>query len=283
MAASMIDRSCHACLAFNPGPTNGPPNLPMQASAPREKWLIDLRGYATPTEDGNRFILVAVDVYSRFFLLLPLKTKETAEVARGLNHLFTLAGTPATIVCDPEGVFKDQISDLAVRCRVQFTSPPARIKSAIGIVRRAIRTASELIDKLCRQHSTSWDRVTAIAMETINKRFSREDQCSPEELFHQRVVRRSDTPAEASASGRSTAKRLELGARVYTLSADLVAERGCHFKGPYFIAEHCDDHYYRVKDATGRVLREQFHISQVKRALQTCDESTLVQGATCTH
>ena len=77
---------------------------PIVASKPLEICQIDLvRMDSSPSKDeyGNiyYYILSALDVFSRFVILIPLKTKKSSEVANHLKNLFYDIGVPETLQC----------------------------------------------------------------------------------------------------------------------------------------------------------------------------------------
>lgn len=49
--------------------------------------LIDIQGYADEN-DGNKYILVAIDVFTKFCYAIPLKSKTAQNTANGMNAIF---------------------------------------------------------------------------------------------------------------------------------------------------------------------------------------------------
>ena len=68
--------------------------------------LMDMTAYAEEN-DGVRYVLVAIDVFSRYGWGVPLKTKKAGEVSKGFDVLLVKAGgrTPVKIRTDHGGEF----------------------------------------------------------------------------------------------------------------------------------------------------------------------------------
>ena len=76
--------------------------------------MVDLITDMPPSQGGHRYILVAVDCFSKWVELIPLFTKESGEVASALyHHLFARFGKPKWIRCDAGKEFEGLVTSLS--------------------------------------------------------------------------------------------------------------------------------------------------------------------------
>ena len=65
----------------------------VHASMPGDHMAVDLTGPFTRSNNGNTFLMVLVDVCTRFVFLIPLPNKEASTVAKALFFgIFTMIG-----------------------------------------------------------------------------------------------------------------------------------------------------------------------------------------------
>ena len=97
---------------------NKPPLKPVSSSKVWERVQIDLMSMADiPCEDksGNvhQWVLSCIDVFSRYLVLRPLHSKDTALVSSHLLQIFSDFGTPAIIQSDRGSEFKGAVEEIA--------------------------------------------------------------------------------------------------------------------------------------------------------------------------
>jgi|SRR5882724_920702 len=121
-----------------------------------EQWecdLIDMRAYSRQNR-GYNYMLVAIDSFSKFLFVEPLKTKKSAEVLWAFKKIFKKR-MPTKLRSDKGGEFDNQIfREFCVRNHIiYFTTQNIEIKCAI--VERVNRT---LKSKLFRYFTTRGTR-----------------------------------------------------------------------------------------------------------------------------
>ena len=67
-----------------------------------------------------RYILVLLDVFSRFIFLRPMKSKSSSEVASILLHIFYDTGPPKRLQSDQGSEFKGAVQQLMEIMKVQI-------------------------------------------------------------------------------------------------------------------------------------------------------------------
>ena len=93
-----IVANCRECLSYNVWRIG--PLTTITASLPFDHVAIDLFGPFTPTPDGYTFILLLVDIFTRFTLLAPLLRKNAECTAAALYMMFCNFGFPKIIQSD---------------------------------------------------------------------------------------------------------------------------------------------------------------------------------------
>ena len=80
---------CRPCQVFNVGRCGFQLMSTIVAKRPWDHIAMDLIGLLKCSERGFVFILIIIDVLTRFVVLKPLKTKEAKEIAYTLVKVFT--------------------------------------------------------------------------------------------------------------------------------------------------------------------------------------------------
>ena len=93
-------RNCSKCRAFNLGRHVYHPPKNHTADAVGDHWVFDLGTFDVTTPRGNNFILVAMDLFSRFIVLRSLPNKTATTVAKEIVSIFSLFGYPKILSHD---------------------------------------------------------------------------------------------------------------------------------------------------------------------------------------
>ena len=103
-------KKCDVCKKANGRPKNAPMNEYSVATTPWTHVHVDLIGPLTVTEKGNKYILVAVDMATRFCVIEAMPTKEAHNVAAALRaRVFAIFGSPRVLVSDNGSEFVNEI------------------------------------------------------------------------------------------------------------------------------------------------------------------------------
>ena len=93
---------------------NKDPLKPVQASGPMNQLQIDLvdMSHAPCTYKGRvyKYIFAALDVFSRYVMLLPMEGKSAPEAADCFKRIFMQIGLPKTLQSDQGSEFKGKLS-----------------------------------------------------------------------------------------------------------------------------------------------------------------------------
>jgi hypothetical protein len=104
-------RTCHQCVTYHRG--KAPRQGLLQAAPVGEPWeriSIDITGPHPPSRNGNRYILTAMDMFSKWAEAWPIRNHEAVTVARILSdQLFARFGIPAQLLSVRGPEFEGQV------------------------------------------------------------------------------------------------------------------------------------------------------------------------------
>ena len=130
-----------------------------QMGAPMERIAVDITGPLPVTASGNRYILVAMDYFTKWPEAYAIPNQEATTVARKLvDEFFTRFGMPNELHSDQgrnfeSAVFKECCSLMGVR----KTRTTALHPESDGMVERFNATLGQQLAKFCRDNQACWD------------------------------------------------------------------------------------------------------------------------------
>ena len=178
--AKRICRSCLQCLRYNTAKHGYHPLTPITASQPFDHIAIDLAGPFPTSTTEQHWLLVIIDIHSRFVLLRTLPEKSGAEVAQELLKVFFDFGFPRIIQSDNGTEFVNQvvkhITEAAVIDHRLITPYHPR---ANGAAERTVQTAKRLILKLIKGIKQDWSLHVPFAQFCINNKIAERTKTAP--------------------------------------------------------------------------------------------------------
>ena len=186
-------KACLECQQYNidrqrrPGLLNPvqPPLGPFQVIG------IDYCGPFKITPQGNQYVLVITDHFSRFVCAIPLP-RCTAEITATtlFNEYFCHYGIPGTIVSDQGSHFKNTLmANIQQLIGFNHIFSTAYHPQSNGIVERFNSTFVPQISKLQDDQSNNWDVYLPAVVFAYNSGVHRTTQFSPYELLYGRPPR----------------------------------------------------------------------------------------------
>ena len=108
---------------------------------------IDLMDYSKQPKRGNHYVMVAVDVYSRKAFTTILKSKNIADLKKGINIIFNkLSDKPLKVWVDGEsGIHSHEMREFFDSKNIEIYQTFGRVHNPI--VERLIRTLKEIMEK----------------------------------------------------------------------------------------------------------------------------------------
>ena len=279
---------CRACAEHRPTRHLESPNLAYPIPhAPWDSLSIDVLKLPL-TENGHQYLLVCVDSFSRFTILVPLKDKSARSIARALiDEVICRYSAPRVLLSDNGTEFNNQILKAVCesfhikKCNIVPYSPQAN-----GKVERANRRILDILRFISNSHS-DWDDLTPLVACSLNtsihssindsphfvlfgtdKRLPHEFLSSaPRPLYcfedyvrhrlyaFQRIhasVRDNLSDSQESMlrkqHQRATTRELELGDIVFLRAHDRNSKLDPLFKGPHRVMELTNGHKVKIQE-----------------------------------
>lgn len=140
---------CPVCQTLRGNPNAAPLN-PEIGVEPLSTWQVDLSQMCRSTL-GNQFLLVIIDVGTRFPFALPLKDQQAATLAEALlQHVFPLLGIPRVIHSDNGANFAGNLwRGVLELMGVKARYSPIYSPQGKGVVERYIQTLKNKLKAVC--------------------------------------------------------------------------------------------------------------------------------------
>ena len=152
-----VYKSCVACQKNTIVKKGYNPQQSITANYPMEAVAIDTMGPYPASDDTYHFILIVVDVFSRFVWLMPLKSKCAPVIAKKLFKLFVNFGHPKIIQSDNGTEF---INDIIDHLRLLFSWEHRRstpyYPQSNGIAERSVGETKDLLRKRMELNPINW-------------------------------------------------------------------------------------------------------------------------------
>ena len=105
-------KQCAECQKFNIVKKGYNPLRPISSFIPGDHWAIDLAGPFITSRCDNRFLLVMVDICTRYCVLRPIPDKQASTIARELINVFCEYGLPKILQSDNGGEFVNELMQI---------------------------------------------------------------------------------------------------------------------------------------------------------------------------
>ena len=158
--------------------------------APRNNYQMDIMIYDRNEQGGFNAILGCIDVYSRFVMCVPLKSRKQkeydSEVMRGIRKIFETMGMPKNINTDNEFTskqFKAYCEKNGIKLWLSYADE-AVINSKNAIIERFWRTLANMI----RNHTINtgdikWPKFLDEVVDQYNHAYHSTIKASPASIF----------------------------------------------------------------------------------------------------
>jgi uncharacterized protein (DUF2267 family) len=215
-------RQCEVCdrvrAAFN---TQQAELQPLPVEPMFYRWGVDLAGEFPVTTRGHKYVMVAVEHFSKHVELIPLRDKTAAETAAAFTQVLCRFGAPAEVVSDGGGEWQAEFDQLLASCFVDHRVTSPHHPQANGLSERVVQVVKRGLRKLCETKRTAqWDE--QLPWVALGYRCSRQSSTghSPYELLYARqpvfpsaVQRKLQEPVDfdsADAAAESILRRAEV-------------------------------------------------------------------------
>jgi len=186
----LFQRDADNCSACQLNSLRRPVFELMRPTVALEPWAhiqYDLASNLIPTEDGFRYLLVVIDVFSGYLVLSALRTKNSPEIASSLWKIFSTLGLPKIMQSDREPTLRSQVmKDFIKIVGAYFRGSIPYEPHANGKVERNIQTVMTVVNKLLHTTGQDWVRVLPFVQLCLNDKYSDQIGCSAFQLMFNR-------------------------------------------------------------------------------------------------
>jgi transposase InsO family protein len=193
-------KECVDCQRFTTQKYEFHPLRLIAADLPMDHLAIDLAQMKT-SMDGFNYILVVIDICTRFAWLFALRDKTGVSVAAAFRSLFTLCSNPLIIQSDNGSEFKNiDFETLMKRTGVEPRCVTPCYPQANVAAERVIRTVKEHLNALCKGDTSAWPQYLAEVQYGYSTTVHRRHGSTPFSLFFDRTHNplRGEAPSSPS-------------------------------------------------------------------------------------
>lgn len=182
-------KSCDPCTRYTVVKAGFHPASSITANGPADHIQVDTSVHLPESPDGYRALLVAIDVFTGFIVLKPLKDTTAETVAKELWDIFAIIGIPKILQSDNGSEFiNDVLAALVKITGIEHRFISAYNPRADGKVERSIGTVMSIIKKMLHGTSRYWPLFVSFAQLSFNNKISSLTGSSPFALMFGRTL-----------------------------------------------------------------------------------------------
>ena len=175
-------RRCDSCTARK-GP-QGQSRAPLQqhrVGAPMDRVAVDVLGPLPRTSRGNRYVLVAIDYFTKWMEAYPLPDQEATTVAEALvQGMFSRFGTPSELHSDQGRKFESQVfTAMCSQLGIRKTRTTPLHPQSDGLVERFMRTLGAQLALTTAPDQSDWDLQLPLILMACRSAVQESTGCTP--------------------------------------------------------------------------------------------------------
>ena len=157
-------RECPTCAKFKPPPKRS--RAPLQqrkAGSPMERIALDILGPLPTTDNGNKYVLVVADYYTKYVEAYAVPDEKAETVAQKLvDEFISRYGVPQEVHSDQGRNFESRLfQEVCRHLGIRKTRTTPWNPKSDGMVERFNRTLISMLSTLLdpKKHQRDWDRL----------------------------------------------------------------------------------------------------------------------------
>jgi len=182
--ANDLIKACIQCQRHNITRKGYNPLRPVTATLPGDSWGIDLAGPFTTSSRGNEYLLVMIDIASKFYVLRAIPDKSAATIALQVLDVISTWGPMRKLQSDCGREFVNSLMT-CIKENVGFEH--ALISQyhprANGASERAVQSAVNTIKKQIVGNVADWDQKVPSAQLFLNSKYNARTKSTPFSLM----------------------------------------------------------------------------------------------------
>jgi transposase InsO family protein len=164
---------CRECRLFNFGKKAFRPLKSIYSDAPGDHWAIDFGTLNVTSKQGSNYILVMVDVFSRFCIARPIPDKSAVTVARELIKVFCDFGFPKVFQSDNGAEFVNQVVNNVVQeSKIDHRLVLPYNPRANGVAEAWVKTIKNTLYKRLEGCKEDWEDYLPSVQLAVNCKYS---------------------------------------------------------------------------------------------------------------
>lgn len=205
-------RQCYICASRKgPKQRKHAPGQICLVGSPMERVAVDIAGPLPETEQGNKYILVCIDYFTKWPEAYAIPDQEAETVASKLvNEFFTRFGAPISLHSDQGRTFESRVfQEVCTLFEVKKTRTTPYYPQSDGAVERLIRDLKNVLAKVVDENQRDWDKKLPFILMASRSAEHRATGYSPDVLMLGRHLRMpfdlclpSPQPSENTVDGR---------------------------------------------------------------------------------
>ena len=185
--AQNIVSNCPDCQRFTLSKQGFHPMRSIYADKPWDHIALDTGDFNCTTPRGNNYVLVIVDIYSRYTLLRPIPDKTALTIAMTLIQVFADLGFPKIIQNDRGTEFVNEVvKHLLDNCGIDLRLLTPYNPKGNGVCETKVKAMKNIIIKRLHGKKDDWDLFLPAAQLSINNKIAKLHNSRPFALFFAR-------------------------------------------------------------------------------------------------
>lgn len=152
---------CKVCTRFKGPKTHLKPPLKIfQEGVLHGRWHVDICGPFPVSSEGYKYILVAVEAFSAWPVVVPMKKQTAATIAEALiTHIFSIFGSPISILTDQGRAFESQLfKEIMELYNIKKYRTSSFHPAANGKAERWVKTLKQHLAMLVEKDQKRWPK-----------------------------------------------------------------------------------------------------------------------------
>ena len=164
-------KGCISCLRYNIQGGGFHPMSTISAKRPFDHVVWDLIGKFKTSDNGYNFVLIIVDVVTRFVLLIPVRSKMALEICLCLLNMCANFGVPFIIQSDNDRALLNKVMEqMRAMAGFKFRNIMAYFPRTNGLVERYVQETKQLLYKVIKGDHSGWDLFIPAIQMSLNDR-----------------------------------------------------------------------------------------------------------------
>lgn len=180
--------SCPLCVKFNITKRGYLPQRSIYSYLPGDGYAMDLAGPFKSMNNIYSYLLILVDVSTRFLILKPLVDKSAKSVAAAMIEAFAIVGLPRFFVVSDNGTeFANKLHDMlfqSMQVEQRYSTPYH--PQGNGLAEKYVQTTKRTLAKMIEGNTEDWYLYIPAIQLMINNKISTKLQSSPFSLMFAR-------------------------------------------------------------------------------------------------